>query len=267
MTNSAPRTVLVIGLPRTGKTTFLAAFWDVVSSGEVPTSLQLDLLNGDKHHLNEIRNLWADCNEIPRTRIADECTVSMTLRDPTTGTVSELCFPDMDGESFERQWTERTWSEPYAALVGQATGALLFVHPEKVKEAPLILDAQRLMKPLLNKATPALPPDAGDQASFRDTLPAEPTYAATQVQLVELVQFVQGAKLGTERFRLCVLVSAWDLVQKHGVGNPEHWLKRRLPLLHQYLVANADAMPFTVYGVSAQGGELADASQLLSLAK
>ena len=101
------RKVLVVGLPQTGKTTFLAALWDIVGSGEVAGSLKLEKLGGDQQHLNDIRDLWADCNKVARTRTANERVVSMSLRDVRTNTTSEVVFSDMSGESFERQWTER----------------------------------------------------------------------------------------------------------------------------------------------------------------
>jgi hypothetical protein len=51
------------------------------------------------------------------------------------------------------------------------------------------------------------------------------------------------------------VISAWDLC---GIEHlkPAEWIATRLPLLHQYLTANADVCPFDVYGISAQGAEL-----------
>ncbi len=261
------RKVLVVGLPKAGKTTFLAALWDVVGSGEVDGSLTLERLEGEKQHLNEIRNLWADCNEIPRTTLAGECVVSMQLRDVVTGTCCDVAFPDMDGESFERQWTERVWSRTYQALVGASSGAMLLIHPSRVKEARLILDAQPLMQRLGAKPAGGKRPAAKkpDQAAEQQ-IPAEPSYAATQVQLVELLQFIR-AHAPEGPFRLAVIISAWDIVMGLETVTPDAWLEKRLPLLHQYLTAHADIVPFRVYGISAQGGELTQAKELRSKVK
>lgn len=38
----------IIGMPNSGKTTFLAALWHLVTSGEVKSSLALDHLEGIK---------------------------------------------------------------------------------------------------------------------------------------------------------------------------------------------------------------------------
>src|SRR6266481_3419243 len=102
-----------MGLPKTGKTTFLAALWDVVDTKKVAGSLILECVDGDQQHLNSIRDLWADCQEIPRTLIGKEKTVSMTLRDRQSSVKGRISFPDMDGEVFERQWTDRVWPRSY----------------------------------------------------------------------------------------------------------------------------------------------------------
>lgn len=142
------RQVLAIGLPYMGKTTFLAALWDVVGSDEVFGALRLEALEGDRQHLNDIRDKWADFHELPRTYTKDEGVVSMHLRDSSSQTVHELHFADMSGESCERQWTERICAETYIKLINDATGVLLFVNPEKVKQAVLIREAERLMRRL-----------------------------------------------------------------------------------------------------------------------
>lgn len=250
--------VLVVGLPQTGKTTFLAALWDVVGTGEVAGALRLERLDGDKQHLNDLRDRWADCHKIPRTRVANEKVVSMLLKDTRSGVTSEVSFSDMSGESFEKQWTERVWTPAYEELARDASGVLLFVHPEAVKEAALIREAQALLARLGGAGTEEKEP-AGDQA-----IPSEPRYAATQVQLVALLQFVRRRRPPAAGLRVGVIISAWDVVQKvERRKTPEAWLAERLPLLHQYLRAGSDAVPFRVFGVSAQGGNLDEEAEQL----
>jgi stage III sporulation protein SpoIIIAA len=59
MNASSASNQLIIGLPETGKTTFLAALWHVVTSEEVNESLRLERLHGDSKYLNEISAKWA----------------------------------------------------------------------------------------------------------------------------------------------------------------------------------------------------------------
>lgn len=248
--------VLVMGLPKTGKTTFLAAFWDVVETEKVDGSLVLEGVEGNLQHLNEIRDAWADCRAIPRTVVGKEKIVSMTVRDPRSGVNAQISFPDMDGEAFQRQWTERTWPRSHKEITENADSALLFIHPARVKAGALIRDAGRAIAVLSGGAATPKPEPAGVPDTGKNFTP-------TQVQLVELLQFLRCVKQDLNRFRLGVVISAWDLVMKQRTPTPDKWLQARLPMLFQFLTANCGSIPFRVYGVSAQGGDIdTDAERL-----
>jgi hypothetical protein len=265
-------TIIVMGLPKAGKTTFLAALWHVTESEEVCGSLRLESLDGGEHqHLNEIRSRWADCDELPHTRYSGEQMVSMKLLATETGATTELQFCDLSGESFERQWAERFWSPSYEKLVVETNGLLLLIHPSHVKEGLLIRDAGLLIEslPKLSNSSAEVAPEAPPAAKIpvEQEVPPEPLYAGTQVQLVELLQFVQKRRRADGGFRVGVVVSAWDIVKRQTRATPEEWVEKRLPLLHQYLTANGDEWPFLIFGISAQGGELSDAQNLRQKAR
>jgi hypothetical protein len=245
---------LIIGLPETGKTTFLAALWHVVTSKEVSESLRLLRFEGDRKHLNKIRKAWLTFKEVGRTVQATEQIVTMRLTAPNGAEPVEIVFPDMSGESFRQQWVDRKWTKEYDALVSEATGILLFVHSMKAM-SPVRIDSD------MADAVSALsgPEDMEDDASAIDLEPSllqwNPKHTPTQVQLVELLQFVDQRRQDWRILPVAVVISAWDLV----TGNyetPEDWLSRRLPLLDQYLRSNVERFPARVYGISAQGAPL-----------
>jgi hypothetical protein len=165
----------------------------------------------------------------------------------------------MDGEAFERQWTDRVWPRSHKEITEGANSALLFIHPAKVKSGALIRDTHRtvaLLAEVVAEPTQAAEPAGTAPASRKKFTP-------TQVQLVEFLQFVRWAKKGLEQFRLGVIISAWDVVPKQGSTTPDKWLQAELPMLHQYLVANSEEVCSRVYGVSAQGGDIKkDAARL-----
>lgn len=257
------RTVIAMGLPRTGKTTYLAAFWNVVGSAEVAGALQLERTSGDMQYLNEIKIAWANCQEITRTGPAGDRPVSMLLRDTESGEVTELAWTDMLGESFERQWSERIWTSDYQQLAEEAVGGLLFVHPHQVNESPLILDALQAAAQLGIEDDGLRPIDAEPQDGVGTVpIPWDPLKVATQVQLVELVQLLGAAKAREARLRLSVVISAWDVVERTIKVTPGNWFERSVSLLHQYLESNDDLFEVRVFGVSAQGGDYAEAHAL-----
>jgi Double-GTPase 1 len=271
----AQHQVLVIGLPRTGKTTFLAAMWDVVDTENVSGSLILERLDGDQKYLNEIRDKWAKCEEMPRTRLTGDKVVTMHLQDRSTNLRASMFFPDLDGEGFENQWLDRECSGAHAAIAKASSSAMLFIHPKKVKDNKLISEA----RPLIAAASaqhdqPQSPPQAPTAAAGmpsaipaglpkEDEIPARPTYSPTQVQLVELLQFFRIQTEHLPQIHLAVIVSAWDIARKVA-STPEKWISSQLPMLEQFLRANQEEIVSKIFGVSAQGGDLEkDAQKLL----
>jgi len=233
----------IIGLPRSGKTTFLAALWHLLNAGEVPTKLVLDKLIGDHQHLNTIVEAWRRCEEVPRTSIAAEVSVSIHVHELVTGHRAILTFPDLSGESFERQLATRCCPAAYIESFNGCGGIMLFVTADRPHDGMTILD----LAPILN----------GFEESGRSLRGSEwgPQLVPEQVQLVELLQFLQQPPFEIRKRRVVVLVSAWDLM----VGSqcaPAQWLARELPLLHQFLVTNSDSFESRIYGVSAQGGDV-----------
>src|ERR1700680_3001601 len=130
----------IIGLPRSGKTTFLAALWHLLNAGEISTKLTLDRLVGDSEHLNAIADSWRRCEEVPRTSIADEAYVSIHVRVPATGDKASLVFPDLSGESFERQLGTRRCLASYVEGFEGPGGILLFVTADRPSDGITLLD-------------------------------------------------------------------------------------------------------------------------------
>src|SRR4051812_40467330 len=97
---SSPSNLLVIGLPGTGKTTFLAALWHVAESEEIPDSLRLLRISDDARHLNSIKNDWQLFRPVGRSIVAPAQHASLLVRDPVQGAEGEIVFPDLSGESF-----------------------------------------------------------------------------------------------------------------------------------------------------------------------
>ena len=238
------RCQLVIGLPAAGKTTYLAALWHVLESGHVPGALRLSEVHGDQGYLNRIRDAWGSCQPIERTRRGQETVVRMRLVDDAGAGSTELVVPDPSGESFSDQWELGRCTADYIELASNAGGVLLFINPNMVDEAPVITPGRGDARPVngvLGRASGA-------------ERPWQPRYAGTQVQLVEMLQWLRRPPFTTRMCPVAVVISAWDVVER--VMPPNHWLAERLPFLQQYLWTNEKIFPSRVYGVSAQGGDL-----------
>ena len=251
---SNPANLLFIGLPGSGKTTFLAALWHVLSDRSSATTLKLTKLSGDRTYLNQIAKEWRECSQVPRTNLQSEQVVVLHLDGDGFGSF-DLSIPDLAGEAFKQQLTDRRISRHHDAFVQAATGVMLFLHPDVQKGTQLTV-ARQLEATLpggQKGATSAA--NTGQNAWSPELLPH-------QAKLVELLQFL--LERTQRRLRVAVVVSAWDLVESLGKP-PNAFISRELPLLQQFLEANDDLLEHAVFGVSAQGGDITDASEKQSL--
>jgi len=239
------RGILLVGLPKTGKTSFVAALWHVLKSEEIEDSLRLSVLGGDDTYLNQIRDEWLDYIEVVRTTQQNEAIPTMHLVDKTGTLKCALSVPDLSGETYLSHWTDREWSDKFTSAAREASGILVFLHPNQPLEAPEITTTWRMLGPLTEEEAASEP--TAEQPHW------DPEKAAGIVQLVEVLQFLKH-NLRTP-LRVAVMVSAWDLVKKHN-ATPEDFIRTRTPLLEQFLRTNSDSFNFTVFGVSALGGDL-----------
>ncbi len=240
---------LLVGLPESGKTTFVAALWHVIASQEVEGALALEILDAPMEHLNELRGRWLRFEETFRTSSNAEKITTIKIRAGEGATTTEIVIPDLAGESIQRGLIERRWETSFAELVRGSSGVLLFVHPEKLSESWPIADAIEIAGED-GRTYPSASMSVDSSASEWS-----PDSIETQVMLVDLLQLL-CSHIKKERFRLAVIISAWDLV--HGKELPIEWLAKELPLVNQFLISAHYRLDFRVYGVSAQGGQLPD---------
>ena len=192
---SPSKKLLMIGLPETGKTTFLAALWYLID-GQNSTALTLDILDGDREYLNNIRDKWLTRDRLERTKLINEPVLAFKLIDQDSKQSVELTIPDLSGETFKNQWLKRSWTTEFESLISNSDGALLFIHPKQIQEPTRIEHANLLMEEIPSIETESV--DEADDINVewnRDTVP-------TQVQLVELLQFIEEANVTSFPYKI-----------------------------------------------------------------
>jgi hypothetical protein len=235
-------TVVMLGLPMSGKTTFLAALWHQLESSEISTAFVAERLQPDREYLNSIRDSWLAFEEIRRTSLLGERSALLHLQHVATKAQFDLSIPDVAGERFAQQWLDRRLPQEYVTQLQQCFGILLFVHCSQV-------DRVRVL--------PAREPEASSQQMVE----WDPKYAPMQVRLVDLLQSAQIIFERSRSMRVGVVISAWDEVEER-TTTPRSWFAKRLPLLNQFLEANVDTIDSAIFGVSAIGGSLNDRESL-----
>src|SRR5665213_1382220 len=94
---------VIMGLPGSGKTTFLAALWHLVEAEEISCRLKLGSYKGDLTYLNRIAEAWRTFQKVPRTSQIGDTDVTINLTNRETGVQGSVFFPDLAGETFDAQ--------------------------------------------------------------------------------------------------------------------------------------------------------------------
>lgn len=240
--------IMIVGMPSSGKSTYLAALRHVLLSAETETTLVLARLADDERHLNRLEDSWLACETVERTREASEGWVSLHVRERNGGGQAELIVPDLRGEVFERPAAGGALlREVFDSLV-QTDGLLVFTNADRPDDLTMMSDVGDLVD---GEA------EEGGEAERRPVPVFQPDMIPEEPKLVEMLQAVNRRPRRRRLRRVAVVVSAWDVVSaRDPLRLPLEWLAAVRPMLSQFLRYNADAWEVTVYGISAQGGEL-----------
>ena len=250
-TKSPRSTVVMAGMPGTGKSTFLGALYHMLECEAVP-SIALDVLPAARQHLEGLRGRWLRVEGERRTPKASPVLNDVKLRMRGDGTVLSLRWPDLSGEYFDDMVRKRTLNGEVARLLRGATALVVFLHPDTVTRQPRIRDVDRVTEAVVREPIDHPPQDAtADGVTLMDW---DPMMIPGQVLVVELIQLLLDNWFGPSPSGVSLVLSAWDVVAG-GHTTPRDYLSEQLPLLSQFLEANSDRPHFEIYGVSALGGD------------
>ena len=250
---------LTIGLPKSGKTTFIAALWHIVDSKELEDSLQITSLPADRSYLSDIRTKWVNCKDLERTTLEGAKDISLEITDKSTGKNFQFHFPDLSGEMFEVQFESRKLDLPYVDKLKNTKGVLLFINPDK------------LVRPIMITSSIVVDEESSSESKMDTKVIWKHKEAPTQVILVDALQVLIDYLPAP--IKISVVISAWDII-KNTLGDPafqtlkpEGYLRSQLPLLSSFIRANDDILYVDYFGVSAQGAEYtSDNTALQSIA-
>lgn len=254
---------VIIGLPASGKTTFLAALWHLVEADELACRLKLDSYKGDLAYLNLIAEAWRSFRKVPRTSQVGETDVTINLVDRETGAKGVAVFPDLAGETFDAQIEGRRCRPDFVDDLAEDDGILFFLSADLKGNSLSIIELNAMLPP----SSAADEPDkslgarlnlTGDGVNV-STAPREwePKLVPAQVRVVQLLSDLLRPPFAHRRRRLAVIISAWDLAKGMKL-QPRAWLAAHMPLVDQFLRTNGDFFDHEVYGISAQGVSLED---------
>jgi hypothetical protein len=240
------RNILLMGLPSSGKTTFIAALWYHLSKATNGT-IKLKSIVGENDYLDEICNSWMQFEKVPRTNPSANNAVKISVQTISEDSEATLVIPDFSGEVYRDHFDTHEWSKSFDQLLDEVNGIILFVNPAEVNNRPNYIVIENEILRYFGEE-PETVPNSIEEWNVG--------FVPHQVKLVGLLQNLVRQKTKRSTFKLSVVISAWDLVLKNPLTNnnsPAQWVANYLPLLFQYLECNSNSLETQYYGVSAQG--------------
>lgn len=233
--------ILVVGLPESGKSSYIQAVDEALKHPATPDDLHSFRLADDRGYIQSGKENFLAGKKLGRTDLQqDDTSVELWFEHPPSKRHGRLHLPDKKGEIFRSQWVDRRWARDYRENLKSIAGALLFLRADEKSRN------DELLGPLMT-GTSSSATQVWDMKN-----------ASAQVQLVDLLQFIVEHGRISKPLRIAVLISAWDTVGQAGdirPKNPAKFLHREWALLAQYLRANPHSFIEKIYGVSAYGGQ------------
>ena len=235
--------ICFIGLPSSGKTTFLAALWHYINSQENECDLTLDGYKEKYEHLNSIQEQWAEGKSVLRTPVESKLFAVLNLKSKITGESFILSIPDLSGEEFEGQIEKNKLRKEVFESIDNSNGIMLFINANKSDHDTYFHEITGI-----NKTEDE---NISEQSNW------DYRFIPTQVKLTQILQSLICFPFTKTHHKLAIIISAWDVALDRKIS-PCTWLETEYPMLSQFLSSNSNCLTSKIYGVSAQGGDLND---------
>ena len=225
----------IAGLPKAGKTTYIAALWDIIQRRQGDFDLQFTTNPENATYLNEIWEYWVKMENIERSKTPAPDDIKINVRRKGDGQEMELCIPDFMGEQFQKI-IDRTLSENIKKWIESSDRMLYFINT--------LEDGS---KDDMDEEEEANPEGADRQEEREKALPLTPERMMDVSQNLMVLKYIVTH---TNMKKIAIGISAWD--KKMGAGQtPEEYLKRRSPVLYNFIKYHFEDVLY--FGVSAQG--------------
>lgn len=229
----------IAGVPGAGKTTYIAALWDIIKRNTAKLELQFTTNPDNTTYLNEIWEYWVSMKNIERSKIPVPDDITINVKRASDGEELELDIPDFMGEQFQKI-IDHTLPDNIQKWIAQADRMLFMINNlnDSLKDDLETEDSQSEVI------------DRDKERENASLLAPEKMLQASQNMMV-LKYIVNHSKIK----KVAIGLSAWDVKMNEG-KSPEEYLKQRSPVLYNFIKYHFKECVF--FGVSAQGFDYKD---------
>lgn len=261
--------VFMIGMPSSGKTTYLASLCRLLLLKSQETEWNLDVkdipegFDWIKKSINSLDSYIP----VDRTQGGDFYNIKLNLYNQNQKCI-QFVIPDSSGEIFRDLVYDRRISTDILNQIIKADMLLFFINVNTmIPEERIKLGEKSAIKQLNEEKekTDIKNAKSKEVKQIKDE-EKERKKHNNQSALVDLLQSI--VYLVPHSLNVQFIISAWDLVEKEfklDKVTPEKYIKIKLPLLYQYLISNPQLIDYEIWGISAQGGDFNDKDDLLKL--
>lgn len=224
----------ISGLPNAGKTTFIAALWDILRMrNNEAQELQFTTTPDNSEYLNEIWKYWVKMEKIERSKKPVPDDIKINIKRVSDGEELVLDIPDFMGEQFQ-SIINRTLPDNITAWIEQCDRMLYLIN--KLDEGNKDdMDEDDTLE------------ENDRKKEKEDALPLTPERMMETSQNLMVLKYISTH---TKIKKIAIGLSAWDIKRDTGL-TPEQYLKQRSPVLYNFIKYHFDEWLF--FGVSAQG--------------
>ena len=255
----------MMGIPESGKTTFLVAFTFMLEDQTEGTRLHLNPSEppeGMTKEFKEEMDHWGKFEPLDHTRVGQIHRMKYTLYDEKEERYI-LEIPDRYGEIFSNIVLNRYINDDTRAEWLAADKILFFVNFQRMNignQEELLTELPQETQQLLINGKESLEKKEEDDKKF--ILP-------DQFVLVELLQMLQEIRRNGVFIKF--IISAWDSLNLQGIDHekqlPEIVFEKYLPFVYQFLKSNSNSIYAEFWGISAQGSDLSDKEEIKKMSQ
>jgi len=237
----------MVGMPGSGKTTYLAMLSNMLVDGDkdVKLSKKVEDMPEGYEYFSKYGKQLLECKELDRTQSLVYNNLRIALCD-ALGNEYLLDVPDISGEVFRDLVKDRRITREIVNRIGESDCLLFFINYINMSwERRIPLQKENSDKKNIDVKKK-------ETADLNLTDKRE----ANQSEVVELLQILLDLKLNRPYIRF--VLSAWDKVEaeKGKEVLPSKFVEETFPLLYQFVETNSKYFKAEYWGgVSAQGGD------------
>ncbi len=231
--------LLIIGRPNSSKTVFMAQLYSRLQKRK--SKLILDKAVGDLSPIKAARESLAYGNE-PESSHGSK-SEKMLLSSRYENLILDLICPEYGGEQIDNILSKREVNSEWREAINNSDNWIFFIRLTSISHS------EDLTTTTVSK----------DHIKNNNKIKETEYTISDQSALIELLQIMMDAKATDYHFKnnkikLTVVLTCWDELKTQDL--PKEILKKRLPLLLNFIKANWELEKIRILGLSAQGFSL-----------